>query len=411
MKLKNFIKTDGGSLFFLQLLRCKMKNMKEIQLTELIGKYLSGKANKQEREIIERWYESFDTSEAKFEKKFNIKNSSARSWEAVKNRINKKRNVEFGKVYLWIAAASIIILLFSSLFLLVRSSSENNGKPTKEISELQDALPGGDRAMLILSDGRQIVLDTVSSGILVEEDNYQITKEKDGLLVCRELAGYEENNEKIRYSIISTPKGGKYRILLTDGSKVFLNTASSMKFPLHYARKERKVEIEGEAFFEVARNKHKPFIVKKGDVEVKVLGTKFNMQAYDDDQNIEVTLVEGLVSIEKSDTRKGSQLLRPGEKIQIGKNGRRVLIKETNVDEATAWKDNLFWFDDSDINQVSKILSRWYNIRIEVRGHITDKFTGSIPMDLPLSKVLGMLQKTTNLRYKFIGNEKIILTL
>lgn len=397
--------------------------MGSVRLTELIKNYLTGKATEKEASIVEEWYEAFDDAPVEFENnKEQTGESAEKSWFAIRQKIAQvvpERNTgvvhQKGKIiykmYPWVAAATVGLLFF----VLFNNTSRPARIPeivTNQTGEevQQDILPGGDKAVLALSNGRQIILDSADNGLLAVEGAVKIIKVQKGLLTLQPVSDAGPNTRANRYNTIYTPKGGKYQIVLPDGSKVFMNAATSMKFPAEFSRLERRVEIKGEAFFEIARDEKRPFIVERGDVAVKVLGTKFNLSAYEDETDLKVTLVEGSVSVEQSDLLGEKLILKPGEQIRINANGRRSLIEKANIEEAIAWKNSLFWFEDSDIQEVTKALSRWYNVSIEIKDNITDRFTGSIPMDLPFSKVIGMLQKTTKMQYKSMGHGKIILS-
>lgn len=397
--------------------------MGSARLTELIKKYLTGQATKQEASIVEEWYEAFDSAAVEFEKNEDqTGESAARSWNAIRQKIaqngpdkntgfEQKKGKIIHKMYPWVAAASVGLLFFISFNNInrpVRVPEIVTNQTGDEVQ--QDFLPGGDKAVLALSNGRQIILDSANNGLLAVEGAVRIIKIQKGLLTLQPAPAVNPNTGTNGYNTIYTPKGGRYQIVLPDGSKVFMNAATSMKFPAEFSRLERRVEIKGEAFFEIARDEKRPFIVERGDVAVKVLGTKFNLSAYEDETDLKVTLVEGSVSVEQSDLLGEKLILKPGEQIRINANGQRSLIEKANIEEAVAWKNNLFWFEDSDIQEVTKALSRWYNVSIEIKDNITDRFTGSIPMDLPFSKVIGMLQKTTKMQYKSMEHGKIILS-
>lgn len=397
--------------------------MGSVRLTELIKNYLTGKATEKEASIVEEWYEAFDDAPVEFENnKEQTGESAEKSWFAIRQKIAQivpERNTgvmhQKGKIiykmYPWVAAATVGLLffvLFNNTSRLARIPEIVTNQTGEEVQ--QDILPGGDKAVLALSTGRQIILDSADNGLLAVEGAVKIIKVQKGLLTLQPVPDAGPNTRANGYNTIYTPKGGKYQIVLPDGSKVFMNAATSMKFPAEFSGLERRVEIKGEAFFEIARDERKPFIVERGNVAVKVLGTKFNLSAYEDETDLKVTLVEGSVSVEQSDILSEKCILKPGEQIRINGNGQRSVIENANIEEAVAWKNNLFWFEDSDIYDVAKTLSRWYNVTIEIKDTITDRFTGSIPMDLTFSKVIGMLQKTAKMQYKSMGHGKIILS-
>jgi ferric-dicitrate binding protein FerR (iron transport regulator) len=247
------------------------------------------------------------------------------------------------------------------------------------------------------------------------QGNTKVLKLSKGLLSYnRQLT--TDNRQPVQYNTITTPRGGKYEVVLPDGSKVWLNTASSIKFPTAFTGERREVTITGEAYFEIAKNTEKPFIVQQADIAIKVLGTSFNVMAYDDETGMKVTLVEGAVRVAPLSGYGKEQgvKLSPGQQVilNLSNDGKHEfsLVKDVNVSETIAWKDNLFWFDNDNVQEVIKKLSRWYNIEITVDGNIPDRFTGSIPMDLPFSRVVGMLQKTGRIQYKITDEKKIVVS-
>ncbi len=396
--------------------------MTEKQLTEIIQKYLSGVATEEEKKKVEEWYDAFDTLEMGFDEKEN-KNSFLRSWLKIKERIAEPREAEafeeeeyprFARrvVYKWVAVAAMLILVSGTVYFLFQQREAPLEVAEKQIKE--DFQPGGNKAVLTLGNGQKIVLDSSNKGVLSMQGNTKILKLNKGLLSYKtesEKQSVEGKKQEVTFNTISTPRGGKYEVVLPDGSKVWLNAASSLRFPTAFAGNKREVTMTGEAYFEISQNAKKPFIVKKGKTEVKVLGTHFNVMAYEDEAAMRVTLLEGSVKVSDKATHQ-SQLLKPGEQLQLSKgNGEMKLIGNVNLNKATAWKDNLFWFEDDDVDEVMKKLARWYDVDIKIEGDISDQFTGSIPRQLAFSQVIGVLQKTGSIHYKIQDKKTIIITL
>ena len=207
------------------------------------------------------------------------------------------------------------------------------------------------------------------------------------------------------YNTISTPNGGDYQLVLADGSKVWLNAASSLRFPANFVGRERKVELTGEAYFEVAKNPAMPFKVKLNGMEVEVLGTHFNINSYADESAIRTTLLEGSIKINRPHA---SSLLKPGQQAMMDKNGQISVINDADLDEAVAWKDGKFQFDRADIHNVMRQLARWYNIDVEYKGTVASHFGGTISRDVNLSKVLGMLHLTGEVKFQ-VQDKKVIV--
>lgn len=434
VKLKNIFTFNGGSCFLMQLLyKGFYKNMIQTQLTALIRKYLSGEANEQEKWQIEQWYESFDTSSLEFAGGDSqmTEESLNKSLKALQEKIAQEHSAgempssrSSKRIFRWWqAAAAAIVLVIAAGVILALWKNQQRKKTGANIAvqtPTKDFQPGGNNAVLTLANGRQIVLDSAGSGLISTQGNTRIIKVNGGLLTYNRQSSNVNGESSVQYNTITTPRGGRYEVILPDGSKVWLNAASSLRFPTIFIGNKREVEMTGEAYFEIAKNASMPFVVKKGSVEVTVLGTDFNVNAYDDESNLKVTLVEGLVRVSQvsTDNRQpithNSQLLKPGQQVilSLSKDGgtEMNLQKDADINEAVAWKNNLFWFDSENIEEVCKQLSRWYNVNISIHGNIPDLFTGSIPRDMPFSKVFEVLQKTGSIQYKIEDANTIIVT-
>lgn len=244
--------------------------------------------------------------------------------------------------------------------------------------------PGSTGAILTLGDGSQIVLDSLANGVLANQNNTTVSK-KDGKLVYKEGAGAVAVNNKM-----STPRGRHYTLELSDGTKVWLNASSSISFPTSFAEKERKVAIEGEVYFEVAKDKNRPFRVAVKDIEVQVLGTHFNVNAYEDDGEIKTTLIEGSVLVGEKNKK---VLLKPGQQAEIKNKGGVKVKNLENFNEVLAWKNGLFHFENASLETVLRQLSRWYDVDVVFEKGVTSRdFEGEIKRDLQLSQVLKILE-------------------
>lgn len=313
-----------------------------------------------------------------------------------------------------VAAASILCLLATGFYFLNKKSTGEKQVTIRKALIEKDIKPGGNKAVLILANGKKIILDSVNNGLLASQQNSRIIKLSNGLLKFQP-SEVEGKQQAIQYNTISTPRGGQYQVILPDESKVWLNASSSIKFPTTFARGERRVEITGEAYFEVEPlspngNLRKPFIVHvnslHGDLDVEVLGTHFNIKAYDDESTIKTTLLKGAVKVT---TTNGQQaMLAPEEQAQLDQKGKMEVVKNVNTEEITAWKNNLFWFDDDDIETVMRQISRWYDVEVEIKGTISQHFTGSIPRDLMVSGVFEVLKRTGKINFVIEGKKIIV---
>ncbi len=311
----------------------------------------------------------------------------------------------------WLAIAASLVILFSIGIFVYQSKKDSSLPLNKEATALHqnDILPGGNKATLTLSDGTRILLDDATNGELARQKNIIIKKTGDGQLVY-DLSQYEDDGagSKLNINTISTPVGGQYQLILPDGSKVWLNSLSSLRFPVVFKDKTRRVELSGEGYFEIAKDRNKPFIVKVGGTEVEVLGTHFNIMAYKDELNNETTLLEGSVKV-KSLASSQSIVLIPGQQAQIQTGSSDLIkVKEVNTAEITAWKDGYFQFNREDIQSVMKDIVRWYDVEVVYEGDIPqEQFVGRIRRSVTLSQVLKILEYSkVNFR---IDGRKIII--
>ncbi|WP_316834216.1 FecR family protein [Pedobacter nutrimenti] len=281
------------------------------------------------------------------------------------------------------ASAAIILLTGAGLFYYKNRPAANQQSSLVK----QDIKPGGNKAYLTLANGKKIALIGAQNGALAKQGAITINKTLDGQLVYTAAATAAQNSELVTYNSIETPRGGEYRLTLADGTKVWLNAASSIKYPVAFAGKERKVEITGNVYFEVEHNAAKPFRVICNGQIVEDLGTHFNINAYSDENAVKTTLLEGSVKISSAGKAK---ILKPGEQAQLV--GGNILVTQVNVDEVVAWKNGLFDFKDADIETIMRQLSRWYDVDVEYRGKISEAlFTGKLYREVNVSQVLDML--------------------
>ena len=305
------------------------------------------------------------------------------------------------------AAAAILILLTGGAWYYFYQKPE--AVITKNDSDADrfknDIAPGSDKAVLTLADGSEIILDNAQTGTLTQQGNTKII-----LLDAGQLAynthGAKANGE-VLYNTISTPKGGQYQIVLADGSKVWMNAASSLRFPTAFVGKQRNVELTGEAYFEVAKNAAMPFNVQVNDMNVQVLGTHFNVMAYNDENVIKTTLLEGAVKVTKGTV---AGLLKPGQQAKMDKDAGNIKIATADVEETMAWKNGLFLFNNDDIKTIMRQISRWYDVNISFEGNIPAKnFTWQISRNTNVSQVLKMLELTKEVHFKITGKNIVVM--
>lgn len=366
----------------------------------LLARYNEGKVTPEEAAFVERYMELLDYRNKDVLKDFDLRKDQIAGdmQERLLQSIRQEAVVRtMFPVRKWMTAAAVILLLMGSGYYL---SQRLYTPKVPQTAQLTDILPGKTGAILTLADGSEVVLDSSKNGVIAIQGNTTV-KLKNGEV-------YYNNNgqsgEKVAYNTITTPNGRQYQLVLPDGTKVWLNAASSLTYPIAFTEKERKVSIRGEAYFEVAANAHQPFKVIINDVtSIDVLGTKFNINAYKDETGIRTTLLQGAVKVSY---QQASQLLQPGQAAQIGQQ--LSLVEDVDLNSAVAWKDGIFAFDNADLPAVLRQLARWYDIEVSYEGKIpAATFTGEIDKTLTLSQVLQGLS-ATRINYKIEGNKLII---
>lgn len=313
------------------------------------------------------------------------------------NITNPKKSDGRKRMPIWkyAAAAAILLVAGFTLYYTVQKSAE-----VKPLAYYNDIKPGGDKATLTLADGSQIVLDNKNTGQVATEGAISIETDAKGQIVYLVKGNSETESQKI--NTLSTPAGGKFSVVLSDGSKVWLNATSSIKFPAAFAKDERRVEVKGEAYFEIEKDSSRPFYVKNGSSEIKVLGTHFNVMAYPDEYRSELTLLEGAVQFTKSGN---SELLKPGKQILYTESSTETKQRDANIEEVMAWKNDLFVFNNTNIDEIMKELMRWYDVKIKYEGEKPDiSFTGVIPRNANVSKVLKALELTGDVVFGIENN-------
>lgn len=302
----------------------------------------------------------------------------------------------------WIAAAAVLLLLMSGYYFL-----DNNLKPDKLAATQQPkqndiAPPNSVNAVIILSNGQKILLDSIDNGTLAVQGSVNVSKLSNG-----EIA-YKGISKEVQYNTLSNPKGSKVvSLILADGSKIWLNTASSLKYPTAFSGNERKVELTGEAYMEIAHNSAVPFLVANGNTIVRVLGTHFNVNAYDDEAALKVTLLEGSVSVKSSMQPK---VIEPGEQALVNKNGMIAVENSIDVNEVMAWKNGFFTFKGTDIESIMRQVSRWYNVDVIFEKPVSEKFYADVSKNTSLSSLLNMLEATKAIQFKIEGKTIKVMT-
>jgi ferric-dicitrate binding protein FerR (iron transport regulator) len=313
--------------------------------------------------------------------------------------------------------------MWGAVYQLFSKRKINRTMPLAETHYSSDIQPGSQRAVLTLSNGTTIVLDSAHNGLIGQQGNTSIVKVDAGALAYNaansrkpQAAGdVGQVSGEIAYNTISTPHGGEYQVVLPDGSKVWLNAASSLRFPTSFVGKERLVELTGEAYFEIAKNGAMPFRVfipsplgsKKEGMNVKVLGTRFNVKAYSNEQDIRTTLLEGAVKVvvPSSEIR-----LQPGRQAITDITTQALSVTNANTEQVVAWKNGMFRFKETSIRELMREVERWYNVDVVYRTDKTDQdFTGVVPRTQNISALLKVLELTGTVHFQIEGRKIIVL--
>lgn len=403
-----------------------MERLQSEQFFKILKKYQAGNASKEEVDFLHAYYEAFGlradyTSGLEEGKrgllKDDLKNAvdeSITAYQAVRVNAGKRT------VYRWsISAAIILICAGLGFFYYPKKNNFHqavNNRPNKEIPVSDtdshvpkvDIVPGGSKAVLTLANGQKIRLIDVNNGMLAKQANVQITKIADGQLVYSISPNHQESsNLKSQYNTIETPKGGRYQLQLPDGTKVWLNSASKLTYPSSFtSHKNRRVVLNGEAYFEVAKDKDRPFLVKTIMQEVEVLGTHFNISSYADEPAVKTTLLEGSVKV--IGINGNDKILKPGQQSILTVDN--ITVEDINTKQrAVAWKNDQFVFESDDIQYVMRMISRWYNVDVEYIGDIPEnKFGGAISKFENISEVLKSLESTGRVKFKIEGRRILV---
>ncbi len=404
------------------------------RIPELAEKWISGSITEAEKQELFAWYARFDDSELLLAPEYEpvIQALKQEMMAVIRQRIAadtsppaKQEPRRTGRIptggmrtggipWLRVAAAAVLIGAVATVTMVIAAHRMQNQATTAQSQNpaANDLKPGSDKAILTLADGSKISLDSARTGSLTQQGSSQVLKLADGGLKYKAEEGTGAGAVVVAYNVLSTPKGGQYRLTLPDGSQVWLNAASSIRYPTAFTGTERKVEITGEAYFEITQNPSMPFKVQTvnhlGDADpmtIQVLGTHFNVNAYADEDEVRTTLLEGAVSVQKGNS---SGLLKPGQQAQLRKDGTINWVTDADVEQAIAWKNGVFEFDGEELSVIMRQIARWYDVEVVYEGKIpTEPFTGRVSRNTSLSGVLKIL-KLSDIEVT-VSNNKIIV--
>ncbi|SDP82447.1 FecR family protein [Mucilaginibacter sp. OK268] len=374
------------------------------EFINLYEKYLSGNCTPEEINQLEVYRDNFELKDLPW-------NDGMGNREEVRLDIlyHLNHNItapkKSSKRY-WVAAAAVLIFALSLIW--VTSHNANNASTEivkNSVGVKGPVLPGNNKATLTLSDGSNIDLTDSKKGLLSKQGSVAVGKSGEGEIVYDAKEG-EAKSSVTLYNIISTPRGGQYQVVLSDGTKVWLNAASSIKFPTVFTGHERKVELTGEAYFEVAKNKDMPFKVAVEHMSVEVLGTHFNVDAYKDEAVIKTTLLEGAVKLVTGDHQ---AYLKPGQQATLNQQ-QSFNIRSVNTEEAVAWKNGYFIFNNENIQSIMRKISRWYDVEVVYNGKVDERdFGGTVSRFDSVTDVLKSLELTGTVHFKMEGRRIIVM--
>lgn len=354
--------------------------MQPRDIKDLIERYNNGTTTPGENALVESWYLKYKHDDP-YLSYSQLEEDQKESLDKLLNTI-QHRSKKNQLSRLAIAASILFFLAVGGYF--INSNSRQQIAITKP--HKQDIAPGGNKAILTLGDGSTILLNSAKIGKLARQGNIIIKKAADGQISYNDASG-NHASKNIVYNTAATPQGGQYQFILSDGTKVWLNASSSIKYPVVFNGNERKIELTGEAYFEVAHNTKKPFKVISNGQTVEVLGTHFNVNAYNDERAIKTTLLEGSVKVSANGV---SNVIKPGEQARFEHGA--INIMNVDLDEVVAWKKGLFFFEDNNIQEVMRQLSRWYGVDIKYEGQLASRrFSGEISRNVNLSQILDIL--------------------
>lgn len=373
-----------------------MKHSETNRWKYLVTRYLSNQISREElQEMLHKVEQEEDFTslnhvmKEEWEKGNSSPGNSGINWDEHFNTIIKNQPAfpekKKGGRWFRMAAAACLLAFISIGAYWYYSSQENKQKIAEE--KHYDKKPGSNGGILTLADGTKIPLDSMGNGTLAMQGKTKISN-RQGRIIYN---AFERGDEPQMFNTITTPRSKQFQLVLADGSSVWLNAASSVRFPAAFKANERRVEITGEVYFEIAKSTA-PFIVSVNGMEIKVLGTDFNVNAYPDEAVIKTTLLEGKILVSNANSQ---QVLQPGDQLQVDQDNKFTLLKDVDTDSEIAWKNGYFSFDNADLFSIMRQISRWYDVEIVYEGKTSNRrFGGEISRNTNVSQVLKILEES-----------------
>jgi ferric-dicitrate binding protein FerR (iron transport regulator) len=391
---------------------------------ELLRRYLQGNCTESEKAMIEAWYlervrdvssdaviaDERETGErmlAELRRRLHFGEPDERNDAFVNDPAAGSPVVNMRPRRRWMPyAAACVLLLISTGIAVWWLQGHQNKAPEIAVRKFDDIAPGGSKATLTLANGQKIDLDSTATGLIARQGNTAIVQPTSGKLEFQSSAGKAVPSTGIVYNSLSTPAGGQYQVVLPDGSKVWLNALTTIRFPTLFTGARREVQVNGEAYFEVAKDESHPFIVKARDIGIEVLGTAFNINDYEDEPAIRTSLVQGSVRLVRGSA---SLVLKHGEQAQTEGADNLSIVPDADVIKAIAWKNGSFSFDNDKIQTVMRKLAKWYNIDVRYEGDPTKVlFGGNMRRTLSLQQVLSGLSKY-DVHFQLSGRTLVVM--
>ncbi|MGE7774961.1 FecR family protein [Chitinophaga sp. NPDC101104] len=378
--------------------------MDTAQVKVLAAKYLDGTATPEEAAALHDWYDQVnagDTEIVTTEQETSLEDTRARMMARIQEQMRPAATLRpRRRKWLPAAAAAALLLLATGAYLL-RQQGKPAGQPAAELTPATP--PNNSKGVtLTLGNGQVVELDSSANGYLAQQGGSTISKEE-SLLVY----GPEKPGEAPVINKLNVPKGEQYRLILPDGTKVWLNAASELRFPSAFAGEQRLVELNGEGYFEVAANAAQPFVVQTAGPRIEVLGTHFNVKAYPGEPGIQTALLEGSVRVVAGSGK--SRVMRPGEVATVGAGADISVLQDADAAQNVAWKDGLFVFRNADLPVILREIGRWYDVDIVYEGPVSHRrFTGKVSRGYSLSETLSVLL-ASNLHFRQEGKKIIVL--
>jgi transmembrane sensor len=378
----------------------------------LYEKYMNGQCTADEKKLLDTYRDEMSLAEDGWnDAQADEADVRVRIWQ----RLNDSRKIvklpkRKATQYRWLQVAAVLLaVLFAGLFFIERKKN-GESDTVKLTANTKQILPGGNKAYLTLANGVRIVLDDAKNCKLATAPGVTVSKTANGVLTYR----FTNSNHKTapdaipEFNTITTPRGGQYKVVLEDGTQVWLNAASSIRFPQAFTGVTREVELSGEAYFEVTKNKAKPFIVQANGTKVQVFGTHFNINAYNDNDAVTTTLLEGSVRMANNSS---AVMLVPGQQGVTGKGSAAIKVGQADIQQTMAWKNGLFIFHDLNITEVMKQVGRWYDVDVEYRDEEVknNEFGGTISKYKNINELLDVMVLTRSIHYKIEGRRVIIM--